>query len=253
MRKYDTSRGRSAIVLAALLAVASALPFASPPAAVAAQDRDASRDAWQRPAEVMDALGITAGSRVADVGCGEGYFVLRLAERVGPAGVVYAVDIDDSALEVTRRKAERAGYSQVRIVRGETDDPKLPEGKLDAVLIVNAYHEMRQYDAMLRAIFRALKPGGRLGIIDGEGEGDDRSTLMRRHRMAEKLVREDAERNGFLFREKRPGFDRPGRRGRHFFFLVFEKSADSARRRLSAAGLHDLLTRRFRKGSFKIG
>jgi predicted methyltransferase len=213
--------------------LASTLPVLPAQRARAAQQRDA----WQRPAEVMDALGIVAGSRVADVGCGEGYFVLHLAERVGPEGTVYAVDIDEEVLEVTRRKAERAGFSQVRIVLGEAGNPKLPAGELDAVLIVNAYHEMQEYNAMLGAIYRALKPGGRLAIIDAEGKGQDRSTLMREHRITVPIVRQDAERNGFRFREERPGFDRPGRRGRHFFFLIFEKPNGAAQARQPVASL----------------
>ncbi|MCL6481764.1 MAG: class I SAM-dependent methyltransferase [Firmicutes bacterium] len=202
----------------------------APPASISVPQDEARRDRWQRPAEVLDALGITVGSRVADVGCGEGYFVLHLARRVGTSGVVYAVDIDPEALATTRRKVERAGFPQVRLVLSREDDPRLPEDELDAVLIVNAYHEMHKHDAMLGGIFRALKPGGRLAIIDGAGEEhEDRTTLLRRHRMSRKLVREDAERNGFRFREERPGFDRPGRNARSFFFLIFEKPAKGVR------------------------
>lgn len=222
-------------MLAAVLVLTSTLPAFPAQTARAVQERDA----WQRPAEVMDALGITTGSRVADVGCGEGYFVMHLAERVGPTGTVYAVDVDEEVLQVTRRKAEQAGYSQVRVLLGEAGDPKLPEGELDAVLIVNAYHEMKQYDAMLGAIYRALKPGGRLAIIDAEGKGQDRGALMREHRMTAAIVRQDAERNGFQFREEGPGFDRPGRRGRHFFFLIFEKPEGDARLRPPVARPED--------------
>ncbi len=195
------------------------------------------RDRWQRPAEVMDALGITTGSRVADVGCGEGYFVLHLAQRVGASGVVYAVDIDPKMLAIARRKVERAGFTHVRFILGREDDPRLPDSELDAVLIVNAYHEMRKHDEMLQGVFRSLKPGGRLAIIDGAGEEhEDRSVLIRRHRISRKLAREDAGRNGFRFREERPGFDRPGRNARHFFFLIFEKPTETVRMRVRPSG-----------------
>ncbi len=229
------NRPRLRVRCAALLVLAALV--LAPPAARSFRQDEARRDRWQRPAEVLDALGITAGSRVADVGCGEGYFVLHLAQRVGPSGVVYAVDIDPEALATTRRKVERAGFTQVRLVLGREDDPRLRDGELDAVLIVNAYHEMRKHDAMLGGIFRALKPGGRLAIIDGAGEEhEDRNTLLRRHRISRKLVREDAERNGFRFREERPGFDRPGRNARYFFFLIFEKPAEGVRTHTGAVG-----------------
>lgn len=188
------------------------------------QERD--REAWQRPDEVMDALRLGPGSRVADVGCGEGWFVLRLAGRVGPEGRVYGVDVDPNALERLRRTVERQGLEQVKIVRGAHDDPRLPEGELDAVLIVNAYHEMRSFDAMLAGVFRALRPGGRLALIDAvASEEADRRTLSRRHVMSVRLATEDAVRQGFRFLERRADFDRGGARRNLWFFLLFEKPA----------------------------
>lgn len=215
------SLSRRAALLAAVVVVAGGLLALG----LCAQG-DAARDRWQRPQEVMDALGLGPGSRAADVGCGEGYFVLRLAERVGPEGTVFAVDIDEDALEKVRRRAERDGLTQVRIVHGAPDDPRLPEGELDAVLTVNAYHEMREYDAMLAAIFRALRPGGRLALIDAAGRADDsREELTRRHTMSAELARADAERHGFRFLGPQPGFERPRSRRREWFFLLFEKPA----------------------------
>jgi len=173
---------------------------------------------------VMDALGLRAGNAVADVGCGEGYFVLRLARRVGPEGIVYAVDVNDEMLDKVRQRVEREGLANVRIILGKKDDPLLPADTLDAALIVNAYHEMREYDAMLRAIYAALKPGGRLAIIEPVGEENaDRAAHFARHTISEKLVQQDAARNSFQFRGKERGFDRPNSPRRHWFFLLFEK------------------------------
>lgn len=191
---------------------------------------DVGRDAWQRPAEVMDALDASAGSVVADVGAGNGYFTFHLAARVGPGGRVYAVDIRSDLVEGIRDRARRERLAQVQAVLGAEDNPHLPEGALDAALIVNAYHEMRDYDAMLTALFRALKPGGRLGIIDGAIEpGRDREAYLRRHRVPEEVVRSDAERAGFRFLARQPGFTRP-RDGREFYFLLFTKPVPQARR-----------------------
>lgn len=193
----------------------------------AAQDDGAARDAWQRPGEVMDALGIVAGSAVADVGCGDGYFVLRLARRVGANGTVQAEDLDEKSLEKVQHRAKKEKLENVRTIRGRADDPQLPEGALDAVLVVNAYHEFIEYDAMLKGIFRALKPGGRLGIIDAAGdERHTRTEHQSNHTITEKLVMDDAARNGFRFRGKEKGFYRPGGSSRNnFFFLIFERPA----------------------------
>ena len=190
---------------------------------------DVKRDAWQRPNEVMDALGVRPGSHVADVGCGHGYFVLHLARRVGMEGVVYGVDVDEDALKKLRHNVDDAKLSNVRIIRSRADDPQLPAGDLDAVLIVNAYHEMKQYDMMLRGILTALKPHGRLVIIDAPGdENTSRAEHQLEHTIPESTVREDAQRNGFRFLRKESDFvpSREGKSRGPWFFLVFEKPAE---------------------------
>lgn len=214
--------------LVAFLAAALLLLWASLVSLCAQRGENwATRDTWQRPDEVMDALGIRAGSVVADVGCGEGYFVMRLARRVGAEGLVYAADVDEKSLQVLRRRLESEKLSNVRVIHSAEDDPRLPAGALDAVLIVNAYHEMKRYDPMLAAIYAALKPGGRLATIEPVGEDDaDRSKHFDDHTISEKLVQQDAARHGFRFRGKLPGFERPEHNRRHWFFLLFDKPAE---------------------------
>ena len=193
------------------------------PASLLAQDSGAARDAWQRPEEVMDALGIQAGTVVADIGSGDGYFSFHLARRVGHGGRVYAVDIDQGELKKLRKQAEKEELGQIETILGAKDDPRLPPESVDVVLVVNAYHEMRDYDAMLAGLYRALKPGGLLGIIEAEDEpGKPRETYYGRHRMPEEVVREDAERAGFRFLRTEPGFTRP-KPQKEFYFLIFEK------------------------------
>jgi predicted methyltransferase len=188
------------------------------------------RDKWQRPADVMDALGLRSGSAAADIGAGNGYFTVRMAERVGSSGKVYAVDIDKTTLQGLRDRAARERLTQIETVFSEPDDPKLPQNSIDAALIVNAYHEMRDYDAMLQGIFRALRPGGRLGIIDETDKPDrPRSDYHSRHSIAEEVVREDAARNGFRFASKERGFHR-GDRSEDWYFLVFERPAQNPHR-----------------------
>lgn len=191
--------------------------------ALAGQDDSKARDAWQKPEAVMDALGIKTGSAVADIGAGGGYFTFHLAQRVGPKGKVYAEDILEDEVNKIRDRAAKEKLLQIEAVLGSKDDPKLPEGSIDSILIVNAYHEMREHDAMLRAVFRALKPGGLLAIIDAPSEpGEPREKYYDRHRIPEQFVREDAAHNGFNFLRQEPGFHSP-ERGRDYFFLVFKK------------------------------
>jgi predicted methyltransferase len=171
----------------------------------------------------MDALGIRPGSAVADVGCGTGYFTFKLAERVGPQGEVYAEDIDEEAVAGIRRRAEAEALTQVRPIVGAADDPRLPAVTLDAILVVNSYHEWREYGKMLRQLSTTLKPGGLLAIIDGVAEpGKPRAEYYSRHRVPEEIVREDAAHAGFRFVRKEPGFLRPDQK-KDFYFLIFEK------------------------------
>jgi predicted methyltransferase len=208
--------------LALIGACALNLRAAIPASWLQESERDRNRDTWQRPAEVFDALSLKPGDRVADLGCGHGYFTFRLAARVGALGKVFAVDIDKKALDdVTRRKTNEK-LEQVQPILGESKDPHLPEG-LDSVLIVDAYHEFRDYDLTMQAVFRAMKPGGRLVIIDGEGpKGRPRTEYHRLHRIPPELVREEVARNGFSFKETRPGFY-DAEYGKKMYFLVFEK------------------------------
>ena len=189
---------------------------------VQASERSRTRDAWQRPADVLDALGVAPGKRVADIGSGSGYFTVRLAEGVGATGRVYAVDIDRGALDRLRERTQRDGLVQVELVLGESADPHLPP-QLDAALIVDAYHEFRQYDEMLQAVYRALVPGGRLVIIDGEAPPDrPRTEYHRLHRIPVDIVRQEVVRNGFVFKERRPGFH-DAEYSKEMYFLVFER------------------------------
>jgi len=199
--------------------------FAAP---VPAQDDSKARDAWEKPQQVMDVLGIKNGSVVADVGAGEGYFTFHFADRVGGTGKVYAEDILNDPLEKIRKRAAKQKLAQIETIRGETSDPHLPAERMDVVLISNAYHEMREYDPMLQAIFRALKPGGLLAIIDAPADpGEPREKYYPRHRIPEQLVRDDAARNGFTFLRQRPTFTPPDS-DRTYFFLIFQKPASPA-------------------------
>ena len=185
-------------------------------------DRDRARDAWQRPAEVFDAMAVKPGHRVADIGSGSGYFTFRLAAKVGAEGKVYAVDIDQKAVDKVRQRKEREKLEQVEAILGESNDPHLPND-LDSVLIVDSYHEFREFDRMMQAVFRALKPAGRLVIIDAESpSGRPRTEYHRLHSIPAVIVLEELRRNGFVFKESRPGFY-DAEYGKKFYLLIFER------------------------------
>ncbi len=187
------------------------------------QDRGAARDAWQHPEFVMNTLGLKPGSVVADVGAGEGYFTFHLAKRVGPMGKVFAEDINDDVLSSIRNRASRENLPQIETIHGKPDNPELPAESLDAVLIVNAYHEFRDYNDMLHGLWMALRPSGLLAVIDSPTEpATSRDVYLRIHHIPESTVRDDVEHAGFHFLRREPGFTRPSP-DKEFFFLIFEK------------------------------
>jgi ubiquinone/menaquinone biosynthesis C-methylase UbiE len=180
------------------------------------------RDAYQKPEQVMDALRIGDGSVVADLGAGGGWFTVRLARRVGPNGRVYAEDIQHEMIEAIRRRVERENLSSRVITRlGTPSNPGLPQGALDAVLIVDAYQEMEDKVALLRNVARALKPGGRLGIINFTREGGGPGPPMDERVDPERVMR-DADAAGLRLVSRE-------RFLRYQYMLVFER-ADSAAR-----------------------
>ena len=129
------------------------------------------RDLWQRPDQIMDAMGIADASVVADIGAGSGWFTIRLARRVGPQGKVYAEDVQKEMIAAIRRRVTREGLANVEAVLGLNNDPRLPANALDAILVVDAYHEVENRVAMLASLARALKPQGRIGVVDFKLDG----------------------------------------------------------------------------------
>jgi len=156
------------------------------------------RDEWQRPDQIMDALVIADGSAVADLGCGAGWFTVRLARRVGPNGLVYAEDVQVEMIRATERRVQREGLRNVTPILGTQDDPKLPAGRIDALLIVGSYHEIVNPVALLTNVARALRPAGRVGIVEftpgGGGPGPAAD-----ERVDPKLIQRDAQRAGLRF------------------------------------------------------
>ena len=153
------------------------------------------RDAWQKPDQIMDALAIADGSAVADIGAGAGWFTIRMARRVGPNGMVYAQDVQRQMLEAIRRRVAREGLRNVETRLGVGSLPNLPERSLDAVLVVDVYPEVEVEDRVtfLSNLTAALKPGGRLGIVNYKpGQGGPGPAPQEGVRVASSRVERDA-------------------------------------------------------------
>jgi ubiquinone/menaquinone biosynthesis C-methylase UbiE len=173
------------------------------------------RDLWQRPDRIMDAMGIADASVVADIGAGSGWFTIRLARRVGPRGLVYAEDVQNEMINAISRRVSREGLSNVRYVLGVGNDPKLPPNAMDAILVVDAYHEVEDRVAMLSSLGRALKPEGRLGVIDFKLDGTGPGPSPE-ERVSPDVVVKDAEKAGLRLIRQEPFLQ-------YQYFLIFGK------------------------------
>ena len=134
--------------------------------AVASGLADPARDERQKPGELVRAMGLQPGMTVADVGTGIGYMLPFLSRRVGPTGRVIAEDIFDDFLASARQRAGNQKLENVTFVKGTETDPKLPEGEVDVVLALDVYHHFDYPDKMLAAIHQALKPDGKLVVVE---------------------------------------------------------------------------------------
>ncbi len=171
-------------------------------------EHELEREHWQGPAVIFKAMDVAPGSIVADVGAGDGFLTMRLAPLVAANGHVYAEDISQGRLDRLRIRAQDAHLNNVTIVTGASDDPHLPAAQLDAVVILNAYHEMPQHEAMLRHIWDSLKPGGRLVIAEpspASGEAT-REQQTAKHHIASTFVAGDMKHAGFTVIETREKF-----------------------------------------------
>ena len=167
------------------------------------------REDWQRVPDIFAALGVKPGSRIADLGSGEGWLTTRLARQVGANGRVFAVDIDNNALTRLGETLAKDSLRNVEIILAEDDDPRLPFGTLDGVVIVNAYHEVTKRVPVLEGVRRALRPGGVLVIVDNipaDSSMRTRQEQVTRHSIALEFARDDLEAQGFEVVSTNPRF-----------------------------------------------
>lgn len=169
------------------------------------QMNDPSRDVWQKPQGVVEKLSIAPGSRVADLGAGGGYFTWHLAKAVGARGTVYAVDIEEKAINMIFKEMVARGTPNVRPVRAEPHDPRLPE-PVDLVFSCDTYHLMNDRVAYFRSLASSLRPGGRVAILDLRPRGFLSGLFG--HRVGKEDVRREMEEAGYLLVEDHDLIDR---------------------------------------------
>ncbi len=175
------------------------------------EDEWKKRDKWMDVDGILEAMSADKGDVVADLGSHEGYMTLHLAKAVGTNGKVYAVDVEKYKLRNLSKHMKRRGINNVETVLGDYDNPKLTANSLDAIIIMDAYHEMQDYMTILGHVKSALKPGGRLVMIE---EIDDfrkdhtRKEQTRSHDLGIKYARQELSDAGFTIQSEIPDFGR---------------------------------------------
>src|SRR4029079_5843449 len=156
----------------------------------------AERGEEEEPDIALEAIKLTRGSTVADVGAGSGYMTVKMAKRVGPTGKVYANDIQPEMLALLRQRLTKEKVTNVEPVLGAIDDPKLPANTLDLILMVDVYHEFSEPQKMLRRMHESLKPGGRLVLLEYRKE-DPAIPIRLDHKMTVGEAKMEVEAEGY--------------------------------------------------------
>jgi ubiquinone/menaquinone biosynthesis C-methylase UbiE len=158
------------------------------------------REEEEAPDVALNALKIPKGASVADIGAGSGYLTVRLAARVGPSGRVFANDVQPQMLNMLARRLSNSKITNVTLIEGTLDDPKLPPASVDLALMVDVYHELSQPQSMLRHLRESLKPGGRLVLLEYRKE-DPTVPIKPEHKMSVAEAKMEVEAEGFALQK----------------------------------------------------
>jgi len=156
------------------------------------------REREERSDILMRVLDFKPGTVVADIGAGTGYYARRIADRVGPAGKVYAVDVQPEMIKMLQSLARQRGYGNITPVLGGVDDVKLPAASVDVAIMVDVYHELEFPHEVMTSILRAVKPGGRVVFVEYRAE-DPRVPIKQLHKMSEAQVRREAAQHALVW------------------------------------------------------
>lgn len=183
------------------------------------------RDAWQRADEILQRLDVHPGNVVVDLGSGAGYFALKLAPLVGENGRVLAVDLRRESLAFLWIRAMLQSHWNVRVIHGEVDNPDLPSGPVDAVLIANTYHELAQPEPILRTLRASMRPGARLVVVDRapRDSGESHKDASEHHEIPVTAAAGDIERQGLELVERQERFIDRSSDGEAWWIAVFRK------------------------------
>ena len=154
------------------------------------------REEEEAPSKAIDALDLKPGMVIADIGAGSGYYTSRMAGKVGPAGRVYATDIQPGMIAILERRIKAEGLTNVTTVRGAMDDPSLPPQSIDLAIMVDVYHELQQPQVFLQRLKRAFKPGGRLVLLEYRKENPE-IPIIEVHKMSVAEVKQELEAEGY--------------------------------------------------------
>jgi len=146
--------------------------------------------------KMLKNLGVKPGMTVCDMGCGNGFYSLKLAKMVGENGKVLAVDIQPEMLRLLKARAQEQGIENIELILGDIDDPKLPQGEVDLILCVDVYHEFSHPVEMLAGMRQSLKPDGQIALLEFRME-DPNVPIKRLHKMSKKQSVLEYEANGF--------------------------------------------------------
>ena len=138
------------------------------PIITSAYSTEAERDRHGEAERVMNRLGVRPGMRIADIGAGDGYYSVRLAQRLGHGATIYTEDVSQPYLDRLAARLRREGVAGVSLVLGAPADPRLPERSVDLAILAHMYHEIEQPYEFLYRLHAALSPGGRVAIIDND-------------------------------------------------------------------------------------
>ena len=185
--------------LLVLLFTACLFTIATLPAQYNANDWE-DRDKWMDVERLFELAGIEEGDHVADIGCHEGYFSIHLANKVGIRGKVFSVDVREDRLEKLNANASDRELFNITTILGDYDDPKLPERELDVVVIMDTYHEMKDYMTILEHVKLALKPSGKILIIEklkSHAKNKSRQEQVSAHTLSPSFVKKELQQAGF--------------------------------------------------------
>lgn len=184
---------------------------------------EAERDHWQRPSDILQALDLKPGNVVVDLGCGSGYFTLKLSSPVGEGGRVIAEDIRRLPLMFLRVRAISRREHNVRIVVGNPTDPHLPN-RVNAVVILNTYHEFTDSHPVLAHVYQSLVPAGRLVVVDREPKPETSyGSETAEHEISAERVEDELRQENFEVLSRQDRFIEHDSYGENWWLIVARK------------------------------